>query len=143
MNQILQWITAMVQKLQPRQHASGSNTVQVEQAGRDVQIDNSSRQVTMHVTQVFYSAQVESEPAANSRATATTVSNEQREVLASIRSLGGKGESVFKFMERTFGSRMVIHLKPGELVRVQAYITTIKQRLATKPAEGISCKESA
>ena len=143
MNQVLQWVMTLVQKLQPRQHVNGSNTVQVEQAGGDVTIDNSSRPVTMHVTNVFYSAQVQSQPAANTRPSATTVSNEQREVLASIRSLGVKGESVFKFMDRTFGSRMVIHLKPGELVRVQAYITTIKQRLATKPTEVSSCKESA
>lgn len=130
MKQLLQWIMGMLHKMQPKQSASGEGTVQVERAGGDVQIDN-SRPVTMHVTQVFYSAQVESAPAANVRPPATVVSNEQREVLMLISRLPHRGEAVFRFMEREFKTRMVRDLKPSELVRVRAYVATINKRLAS------------
>lgn len=136
MNQLLQWIMAMVQRLQPRQAASGDGTVQVERASGDVQIDN-SRPVTMVVTQNFYSAQVETRPAANGMATP-----EQRALLTQIRRLPGSGESVFRWMERSFGTRMVIELRPHEARRLQSYVAGVERNLATK-SEGTQCRESA
>ena len=123
MNQVLQWIMAMVQKLQPKQQTSGSNTVQVEQAGGDVQIDNSHRPVTMVVTQNFYSAQVQARPAANGSAT-----YEQREVLAVLRKLPDDAKvRVFDFMKRRYGTKRVIEVEGCDLRGLKRYMEVTLQ----------------
>lgn len=52
---------------------------------------------------------------------------QQREVLSLIRGLR-KTESVFLFMEKEFGTRMVIDLQPSQLIRVKRYVEAINRR---------------
>ena len=125
MNQVLQWIMGMVQKLQPRQAANGANTVQVERAGGDVQIDNSQRPVTMHVTQVFYSTQIQAQQsAANSG-----VANEaQREVLALLRQLPEDAKlRVLNHMDKKYGTKKVVDVNGPELKNLKRYMEVTLQ----------------
>jgi hypothetical protein len=143
------WLMRWMASLLPTQTSSGAGAVNIGQVNGDVthitnrvegsapsqtHIDNSQRQVTMHVTQNFYSAQVQDQPAANGTATP-----EQREVLRMLSRMPNRGESVFKFMETNFNTRMVIDLRPGELKRVQAYIASINRRMASRPTQGTTC----
>lgn len=59
---------------------------------------------------------------------ATIATAEQREVLSLIRGLRNK-ESVFLFMEKHFGTRMVIDLQPRQLIRVKRYVEAINRRM--------------
>jgi len=68
----------------------------------------------------------DSERPAEARPSLTTA--EQREVLAMIRALR-KSDSVFAFMEKNFGTRMVMNLHGAELERVKAYVESINRRM--------------
>ena len=93
-----------------------------------VHLGNGDRPVTMHVTNVFYSAQVQAQPAANTRPTATTVSNEQREVLALLRHLPEDAKQrVHEFMKKKYGTKMVIEVDQTELRNLKRYIEVTLQ----------------
>lgn len=38
-------------------------------------------------------------------------------------------EAVFLWMEKSFGTRMVMDLKPSEVMRTRRYVETIKHRM--------------
>ena len=134
------WLLNWMASLLPSQTSSGNGGIQIGQVNGNVtHVTNHVQAPPVHVTQVFYSAQVQTQqPAANGVAT-----EEQRELLALIRRAPNNGETVFRFMEREFNTRMVIDLRPSELRRVQSYVATINKRLANRPTEGTRCRESA
>ncbi|MEG0976264.1 MAG: hypothetical protein RSF42_16320, partial [Comamonas sp.] len=125
------WLLSWMASLLPSQTSHGNGAVHVGKVNGYLKVDNSQRPVTMVVTQNFYSAQVQAQPAANGSATA-----EQRELLIQIRRTPNNGETVFRFMERHFNTRMVIELRPTDFRRVSAYVATINKRLANRPTEG-------
>ena len=138
------WLLNWMASLLPSQTSSGSGSVQIGQVNGDVNnVTNHIQAPPVHVTQVFYSTQVQTQQAA-ANGTATL---EQRELLTLIRRMPNNGESVFRFMQREFNTRMVIDLRPSELRRVQSYVASINKainkRVANGPSEGTTCRESA
>ena len=117
------WLLNWMASLLPSQTSHGDNTVQVGEVNGELRIDKSQQAVTMVVTQNFYSAQVDSRPAANSRPSATTVNNEQREVLAVLRQLPDAAkERVFRHMVKKYGTKMVIQVEQAELKNLKRYM---------------------
>lgn len=102
--QLLAWLA----RLLPKQEARGHGAIQVGKVAGNVTI--------VHVTQ----------PAQVQPAGLTTA--EQREVLALIRGVPNKA-AVFAWMEKTFGTRMVMDLKPSELLRTRRYVESIHKRM--------------
>ncbi len=144
------WLLRWMASLLPTQTSSGAGAVNIGQVNGDVthvtnrveaalpsqtHIDYSHRPVTVNV---FTTQVVTHAAAANG-----TASVEQRELLMQIRRMPNGGEPVFRFMEREFHTRMVIDLRPMELRRLQAYVSTINKRMANRPIQGTTCKESA
>ena len=124
MNELLQWIGALLRKLQPRQATSGDSTVQVERAGGNVNVDNSQRPVTMNVTNVFYSAQMQTQQRA-----ANGVANEaQREVLAVLRQLSEEAKlRVLSHMHKKYGTKKVVDIDGPELKHLKRYMEVTLQ----------------
>lgn len=92
--------------------------MQVGSAGRDV-VSN----VTMNIVNIHGQF-------TNTRP-ASVANPAQREVLNMIRRLR-KAEPVFLFMEREFGTRMVIELQPTQLLRLKRYVEAIHRRTKGK-----------
>lgn len=114
--QLLAWVA----KLLPRQKNEGAGSVQVGQAGGDVT-------TTSNVTIINVVAQ----PIGGQDLPVTLATPAQREVLAMIRKLHNR-EAVFVFMQRQFGTRMVIDLQPSQLLRVRRYVEVIQSRARGK-----------
>lgn len=111
MTELQKHLLALVSKFLPAQKNEGAGAVQVGKVGGDV---------TSNVTIVT----VVGTPA-NTPGSLTTA--EQREVLGLIRRVRNS-ETVFLFMERQFGTRMVIDLQPSQLLRVRRYAEAILNR---------------
>ena len=104
-------LRAWIAKLVPQQKNGGAGAVQVGSVGGNV---------TSNVTIVNVLAPPLEAP--------KLASADQREVLALIRKLHNR-EAVFHWMQKSFGTRMVIDLKPSELLRTRRYVETIHRRL--------------
>jgi len=104
-------------KLLPKQKVEGNGAIQVGKVSGNVTI--------FHVTQA-------SDSQAPKPASLTTT--EQREVLGMIRRVPNK-EAVFCWMQKSFGTRMVMDLKPSELLRTRRYVETIHRRMNREKAE--------
>lgn len=115
--QLLAWIAGLL----PKQKNEGDGGFQVGKISGPVTVVN--------VFQQREGPAVTAEPKAASLATA-----QQREVLTMIRRLRNS-EAVFDFMERTFNTRMVIDLQPGQLLRVRRYVEAINRRNAEMKKE--------
>ncbi|CAN7556529.1 hypothetical protein LJR074_004008 [Acidovorax sp. LjRoot74] len=105
--QLLAWIA----KLLPKQKVQGNGAIQVGKVSGNVTI--------VHVTHAPDS-QVSKAP--------SLTTPEQREVLGMIRKLKNR-EAVFSWMQKSFGTRMVMDLKPSEVLRARRYIETINRRM--------------
>lgn len=105
--QLLAWIATLL----PKQKVQGDGAIQVGKVSGNVTI--------VHVThaQDFQASK-----------TASLTTPEQREVLGMIRKLKNK-EAVFNWMQKSFGTRMVMDLKPSEVLRARRYIETINRRM--------------
>ncbi|WP_343590147.1 hypothetical protein [Paracidovorax wautersii] len=113
---------AWIAKLLPKQKNEGSGAVQIGQAGGDVTTNSTSNVTIINlVTPAAAEAASPQPPPA-----LTTV--EQREVLAMIRKVPNR-EAVFLFMQKQFGTRMVIDLQPQQLLRLRRYVEAIHKNL--------------
>lgn len=117
---------------------AGSGNVQVGIAHGDVSVTRHS-QAVYHIYMVDYSTQQNSPQAQPPQSSAT---REQlpaegwQDVLAMIRNLPNREEeSVFRFMERKFNTRMVRSLKASELQEVRWYTAKIAWNLNRKPRQ--------
>ncbi len=108
--QLLAWMA----RLLPKQTNEGAGAVQIGRASGDVHTTTTSNVTIINL-------QVSQERPTH---LATT---EQREVLAMLRKLHQR-DAVFVFRQRQFGTRMVIDLEPGQLLRVRRYVETIRSR---------------
>lgn len=115
MNQVLRSVLELVRRLQPVQTNSGSNSVQVGQAGGDVNVNNSQNSVTINVA-----------PAA----TPGLATHEQREVLRRIREMPWRRNDIFAFMAEEFNTSLVISLSSPELERLGAFLSELEQSKA-------------
>jgi len=111
--QLLAWMA----RLMPKMRNEGSGSVQVGKVGGNVTIVN----VTQHLSHTYLDPQM---PVA-------IATQEQRDVLRMIRLLPNS-EGVYKFMERSFQTRMVIDLEPVELLRVRKYVESIRRRMGAR-----------
>ena len=109
------WIAAFIAKLLPKQKNSGNNSVQVGSAGGDVTVVN----VTQYV-QTQPMRHWDSPP--NDR-----LREQQRQVLRAMRALPDR-RAVLRFMDREFGTGVVIELTPFQLLRLQRYVAKILGR---------------
>lgn len=114
MGEIPKQLWAWLARMLPKQQNEGAGAVQVGKVGGDV---------VSNVTIVNISHSQFSNTQSGSIATV-----QQREVLGMIRGLRNN-ESVFMFMEKHFGTRMVIDLQPSQLVRVKRYVEAINRRM--------------
>lgn len=101
-------------KLLPQQKNSAPGGIQIGQAGGNVTVVNN----VFHV---------------NNQRTYGKANTDQRAVLQLMRALPDQG-AVLAFMEREFGTRMVIELPENQLYRLRRYVETIHKR-ASAPAK--------
>lgn len=80
-----------------------------------------------NVTNIFVYGEQGGPPPSTAKPSLTTP--EQREVLALIRRLR-KSDSVFAFMTKNFGTKMVMDLQPSQVLRVKLYIESINNRIS-------------
>lgn len=115
--QLLAWIARWL----PKQSNQGDGAVQIGKAGGNV--------TTSHVTIVNFNHHhnVQSPPPQDEARKAPQATPQQKEVLKMIRRLPN-GHAVLNFMEREFGTRMVIQLNPAQLSRVRKYIEVVQSR---------------
>lgn len=126
--QLLAWIA----RLLPKQENSGNGAVQVSSNGGHVTIVH----LTQHVQPVMAPPPVEPiQPVMRPERQRTQVTEEQREVLAMMRSLPDEG-SVLGFMQREFGTRRVVELQPKQLYRLRRYVETINRKTSMTSADG-------
>lgn len=111
MGELPKQLWAMLAKLLPKQKVQGDGAIQVGKVGGNVTI--------VHVTQ---------SPESSDTKPVSLTTAEQREVLGLIRRLRNN-ESVFVWMEKSFGTRMVMDLKPSEVMRTRRYVETIHRRM--------------
>ncbi|MEG0920287.1 MAG: hypothetical protein RSD57_00085 [Comamonas sp.] len=122
------WLLSWMASLLPTQSSSGDRAMNIGQVNGDVHHvthNVSQRPVTMHVTQVFYSAQVQAQQsAANSG-----VANEaQREVLALLRQLSeGAKLRVLNHMDKKYGTKKVVDVNGSELKNLKRYMEVTLQ----------------
>lgn len=126
-DELLAWLEGLIKSLMPKQKMEGDGGVMIGK------VDGAVSQVTNHVTHHhFYGPLERSDTEADQgKKSSGIATNEQRQVLLMIRRLRNS-EAVFAFMERTFGTRMVIDLEPRELARVRKYVEAIERRTASK-----------
>lgn len=105
-----QWLAAL-KRLLPTQVVRGDGAVQVGKVQGSVTVVNN----------VFHVNQTRSYNKANT---------DQRTVLQLMRELPSQ-EPVLTFMEREFGTRMVIELQDKQLYRLRRYVETIHMRTGT------------
>lgn len=105
--QLLAWMA----RLLPKQKVQGNGAIQVGKVGGNVTI--------VHVTHA---------PDSQASKPASLTTPEQREVLGLIRRVPNK-EAVFSWMQKSFGTRMVMDLKPSEVLRTRRYVETIHRRM--------------
>lgn len=99
--------------------AGGSNNLQVGQAGGDV-ISHVSRHTHHHVTII----QAPPQASANEPQARKPSSTEHSAVLRRMDQLRDR-VPVLDFMEREFGTRMVVHLKSEQLFRLNRYLDVV------------------
>jgi len=100
--QLLAWLS----RLLPKQEVTGKSNVQVGQVGGNFTVINHHHAPTPQTG-------------------LTTPA--QRELLALIRR-SPSAEAVFNFMQREFGSRMVMDLSPSQVLRVRRYVEVVQKK---------------
>ena len=95
----------------------GNGNVQIGQNNGQVRVVNLKQE--RNVTNIHYHKEPEFTPA-------EMMSPQQKEVFAMICRLRNS-ESTYAFMEKTFGTRMVMDLQPSQLLRVRRYVEAIKK----------------
>lgn len=118
MGVIPKWFRDWISSLLPKQKNTGAGAMQM---GR-VQAETVNN-VTNVTNQFICVGRAPSEPKSGSGG----ASVEQRQVLSMIRTLPQR-DGVLVFMEREFGTRMVIDLAPSQLLRVRRYVEAIQKR---------------
>lgn len=134
MSELPKWLGALVARLLPKQKTEGDHGAQFGKVGGNVTI--------VHVTQHVRTEPVSpaaAQPFATTAPAAVPVpaaqpyrpgggvaNEEQRHVLHLIRRLPSPA-GVHEFMQREFGTHMVIHLQPRQLHRVRRYVEKIIQ----------------
>lgn len=113
--EIPRWIAALIAKLLPKQKNTGNNSVQVGSAGGDVTVVNVTQYVQTQPMRYW-------DPPSNGR-----LRDQQRQVLKAMRSLPDR-RAVLRFMEREFGTTLVIELTPFQLMRLERYVAKILGR---------------
>ena len=109
----------------PKQKMNGDGGVMIGK------VDGSVSQVTHNVSNIthqhFYGPLQGQDADAGAEAKSGGIATyEQRQVLSMIRSLRNS-DAVFAFMQRTFGTKMVIDLDSRQLAQVRKYVETIKK----------------
>lgn len=125
MQSIPKWLQPLIARFLPRQDNSGNGVVQIGKMG-------AGNVTIVHLTQHLPAAPVApmpTAPAAPPFRPAGVANAEQRQVLQLMRQLPHPGP-VHEFMQREFGTHMVIHLQPKELHRVRCYVEKIIQSVA-------------
>jgi len=105
----------------------GNANVQVGQNSGSVKVVNLKQERVTHI-HVYGGSEGRQDNAAKSSAPISQTTPEQREVLRLMRQLRSR-ESTYAFMQKNFGTKMVIDLKPGELIRVRKYVESINERV--------------
>ena len=105
------WLRNWLARLLPSNHSSGDGAVHISRLHGNVTT------ITNNIQQVVDTSGLR---------------DEQLELLRSIRKLPGRGESVLNFMDRKYGTRMVVDLRPSELRVVQQYVAGAYRRLSKK-----------
>ena len=118
------WLLNWMASLLPSQTSHGDNAVQVGEVNGELRIDKSQRPVTMNVTNVFYSAQMQTQQRA-----ANGVANEaQREVLALLRQLSEEAKvRVLSHMHKKYGTKKVVDIDGPELKHLKRYMEVTLQ----------------
>lgn len=114
--QLLAWI----RQLLPKQKNTGSGAVQVGKAGGDVTVVNLTQHITQHLSNFHAGSGLS--PAAPVRRQANAA---QREVLYLMMKLDEREGAVLDFMQREFGTRIVIDLNEAQLYRVRRYVEVV------------------
>lgn len=133
MSELPKWLGALLARLLPRQKAQGDSASQFGRVAGNVTI--------VHLTQHLPAPTPEPmppalEPARPVRAPGVA-NDEQRQVLQLIRRLpSSTATAVHDFMQREFGTRVVVHLQPAQLYRVRRYVETIIKAEQSKAANG-------
>lgn len=112
------WLLAWIAKLLPKQTNTASGSVQVGQAGGNVNIVNLTQHLTLHHAPV-HTGQPSAQAARPRAATP-----EQREVLALLARAPDR-KAVLDFMRREFNNTMVIDLDGRQLFRLRRYVETV------------------
>ena len=110
--QLLVWI----RQLLPKQKNTGSGAVQVGKAGGDVTVVNLTQHITQHLSPIHAGSRLSPAPVRRQ------ASKAQREVLLLMMKLDEREGAVLDFMQREFGTRIVIDLNESQLYRVRRYV---------------------
>ena len=126
MREIPKWLTRMISRLMPTQKSSGSGAVQIGKLDGDV--------TTVHLTQHIYAPHMPSHRAAQPPVRVSrperraeprpSPKTDQSQVLALMEHLPDR-IAVLDFMDREFGTRMVVALEPKQLYRLRRYVEVI------------------
>lgn len=138
MSELPKWLGQLLARLLPKQKAHGDSAAQFGKVAGNVTIVHLTQHVMPAPAPVPPVAPKPEapvvEPAAPQPIRSAGVANEeQRQVLHLIRQLPNP-TSVHEFMQREFGTHMVIHLQPRELHRVRRYVEKIIQSSDQEPA---------
>lgn len=118
MGVVPKWLRDWITQMKPSQHSSGEGAVNIGKMDGGV--------TNLHVTQhIVYAAPVPPVPVRPRYA-----NEAQREVLRLLVGMGAQERVVFDFMEREFGTRMVIELDELQLKRARRYAEAVRERAA-------------
>lgn len=141
MSELPKWLGALIARLLPKQKTEGDHAAQFGKVGGNVTIVHLTQHlpaapaplpvvpapVAPTLVVPAPAAPMPVTPAAPPFRPAGGVANaEQRQVLQLMRQLPHPGP-VHEFMQREFGTHMVIHLQPPQLYRVRRYVEKIIQ----------------
>jgi hypothetical protein len=111
-------------RLLPRQTVRGHSASQIGKVGGNVTI--------VHLTQHLPGSAAQT---VQPTRPAGIANDEQRHVLQLIRQLANSN-SVLDFMQREFGTRVVVNLQPAQLYRVRRYVEVIIKSEKNRVAHG-------
>jgi len=123
--ELKKWLAKMISRMMPTQNSSGDGAIQIGKMGGGV----TQVQVTQHIYVPRPAPQTNAPPFRVSHpdrrsAPRSAIKESQRQVLALLDQVPDR-ITVLDFMDREFGTRMVIDLTATQLYRVRRYVEVI------------------
>lgn len=124
MSALPKWLGTWIARLLPKQKSKGDNAVQFGKVGGNVTIVHLTQHLPCAPPVQPVAVAPVIDPALHPFRPGRVATDEQRQVLQIMRRLPNK-TSLEEFMQREFGTLMVIDLQPSQLFRVRRYAEAI------------------